>query len=408
MKKIALFTFILIGFTGFSQVHDYVFSVVDQEIKATSLDYNYPNIISRDLADITEEIQKTRIDPLKTKNGSFNVSLFFNDGIYNAYRGIEFSGGYPTNTEATKLQVTFIGESHIGVNIRLNKANTGQDVLTFTDGLRVKLEDFTITALGGNGKALYLKAPSQSGGFSVRDSRINNVYTYHSTEGFSVVMENMFSVVCPRIKVVNFLGSGINLRNNSKTTNYGNSLFGKIDVSTSGNDNTTGFKISTLEDSNKLMNLISIEYLELGSILGEGNGSNAKGVYVKDCGNLTIGKLVSEYLGRNVHLENASNITISNTLLTIERGSNQLEGEAYGYKLDNCSNVKILNGIYYTRDYTAAPVIINDSAYKGGNYIAGELVNGFSTSLIQQGITKRTELNFHQNGNPNDLLGFSP
>ncbi len=384
--------------------HTYVFCVVDGVIFAKSTDPNYKDLSSTDLSEILEEIQKTRIDPIKEVTGSYSISLFFKSGIYNTYKGIVFSGGYPTNTEATKIHISIIGESHTGANIRFNKANTGQDILTFTDGLRVNLENFKITSLGGNGKALYFKSPSQTGGFSVRDSYINNVYTYHSTSDFSVVMENVFSVVCPQIKVVNFSGSGIDVRNNSTTTNFGNCCFGKIDVVASGKDNTTGFKMSTVEGSNKLMNLLNINYLELGSILGEGGGGNAKGIHIENCGNLNIGMIVSEYLGRNIHLENAANITISNSLLTIERSQNQNEGEAYGYKLDKCSNVKILNGIYYTRDYTAAPVIINDDPYKGGNRIIGELVNGFSTSLIQCNEGSSTELQFHQNGNPSDKL----
>lgn len=388
--------------------YTYVFSVEGEEILATSTDVGYPDITSNDLSDIIDEIQSTRIDPKKNVPGNHSVTMYFKNGRYNYTRGMTLSGGYPTNTEATKISISMIGESYIGTGFRLNKADTGEDHFTFTNGLRVNLENFTISALGGNGKALYFKGPSQTGGFSVRDSYINNIYTYHSTEGFSVVMENIFSVICPRIRVTNFEGSGIDIRNNSSTTNYGNSWFGKLDVVASGNDGTTGFKVSTLENSNKLMNLLNINYLELGTIPGEGGGSNATGIHIENSANISIGLLVSEYLGRNAYLENSANITITNSLFTIERSNNQGVGEAFGFRLDNCSNVKILNGIYYTRDYTAAPVIANDDPYKGGNYIAGELTNGFQTSLIQYSIENKTELHFHQNGNPTDLLDIYP
>lgn len=385
-------------------LYDYIFSVEGQTITAFSTSGDYPSLRSNDLSDITKEIQKSRIDPYKNTNGSHNVSMYFRKGIYNSYDEIVFKGGYPTNTRATKISVTMISEDANSTSIRLNKQNLGKDILTFTDGLRVNFQNFTISAQSGNGKALYLKAPSTTNGFSVRDSEINNIYTYHNTDGYSVVMENMFSVKCPYISVTNFGGSGIDLRNNSTTTNFGNSIYGKIDSISSGNEGTTAFKISTLKGSGKIMNLLKIDYLEIGSLKGEGGGSDSKGVHFESSSNVNIGLLVSEYLGENIHFENTANVTIGNTIVTIEKARGQKEGESYGVRLDNCSNVKILNGIYYTTDFTTNPIVINDDIYKNGNSVSGELQNGLPTKNISRDNWVNTKLNIHQNGNIGDTL----
>lgn len=382
---------------------DYLFSVENQLITASSTNSDYPTLKSYDLADIMNTIQETRIDPFKHLNGSTNVSMYLTDGTYNSYDEIVFKGGYPKNTEESKNSVSIIGEDHITTSIRLNRPNLGKDVLTFTDGLRINIQNFTISAQIGNGKALYLKSPSKNGGFSVRDSRIDNIYTHHRTDGFSVVMENMFSVICPRIRIANYGGSGLWLYNNSTLVNYGNCLFGKTDISSSGNKDTVGVEISTLEGSGHIMNLLNMEYLEVGSLKGEGRGSDSKGIYFKDTSNINIGTLVSEYLGENIHFDNVSNLTAGIVTVTIEKALLQEDGESYGVKLDNCSNVKLLNGNYYTTDYTTRPLIVNDNPYKHGNVIYGELKNGLNTNSIDDENKINTEVHMFQNGTLDDV-----
>lgn len=411
MKKLLVLLTLLIGLSSVSQnsesynlaLYDYMFTVKNQLITAYSTNSDYPTIESRDLAAITNEIQRTRIDPFKNTHGSFDISLYFRGGIFNSYSGILFKGGYPTNTEATRISITMVGEDATTTQIRCNKINGGYDIVTFTDGLRGKFKNFRLTAASGNGKALYLKAPSQTGGFSVRDFEIDQIYTYHSTTGYSIVMENIFSVMMPRIKATNFLGSGIDFRNNSKTTNYGNSLAGKIDVRASGNKGTTAFKISTLKNSGKRMNLLNIGYLEIGCEKGEGGGGASKGVHFENASNVTIGMLTSEYLGENIHFENTSNVTVNNITATIEKATGQKDGESYGVWLDNCSNVKLLNGNYYTTDYTTRPLIVNDNPYKHGNVIYGELKNGLNTNSIDDENKINTEVHMFQNGTLDDV-----
>ena len=385
-----------------TQQYSYTVSISNGTINAISSDKNFPNLSSSDLSDIAEAIQTTRIDPLKSVVGNHAISLYFKNGKYNHTRPIEFSGSYPANTDSIRIGLVIEGESHVGVAFNLNAINNGGDVLTFTDGLRVRLENFRVSAAAGNGRALYFKKPDVAGGYSVRDSYINQVYTYHSTAGYSVEFENMFSVVAPRIKVYNFLGSGVNLKNDSNTTNYGNSAFGKFNVVSSGLDGTTGFKVETTGGGN-IMNLLTIDYLELGSNLGEGGGGAAKGIHLDTASNITIGMLVSEYLGENLHVDHSSNITVINSIFTIERATSQLANEAYAIWLENSSNVKILNGIYYTTDQTAAPLIVSNEAGKGGNIVNGQLVNGFALSNIQRTGPELTEIHFHEDGTSNRL-----
>ncbi len=385
--------------------YDYHLEVLGLNIIATPTDKSKPQIINTDLKVIVDQIYSEIVTPFINAgvNGKASVSLKFGKGVFNYYNTIEIDGPYPLNTEGLFVDWVMIGDGHPSTEIKFN-TTLGADGWVFSKGMRIRIENMKFTTQSGNGRLLYCKAPATNGGYSIRDSYINNVHVRGNSIANTplVEFENFFSITVPRLKVLNFGGDCLYLTNNSSTTNYGNSQFGKVNISSGGQDNTYGLKVRTLNNA-KIMNLLTFNYLEVGTTIGEGSGSNAIGVHFERTSNIFVNMLTSEYVGRNVLIENSSNIIFGLTTFTIERANDQLANEAFGFKVLNSQGVKSFNGVYYTTDYTAAPLIIDSSFGKAGNSFTGQLVNGFTVDKIQYNTPNYAELHYHEDGTLNRL-----
>lgn len=262
---------------------------------------------------------------------------------------IEISGWTPGVKPSNSIK--FIGDK-----AAIYQAGTG-DLFKITNGASVEFDGVNMSVFdttGGSVVRLY-KDTITSGATEIAAwrIRINNCRIGSGSKlSDAVILENFFEGNMDKVGIESFYKTSLHLRNNSTTTNFGNSDFGIIGLMAPDDNNEAGLKITSLHPET-VMNLNTFKQLNIGNTFYSPGQPNGNGIYIDGGSYTKVGFADIEYMPNSVVIKNGRGNSILDGYIAPDGGNGT------GVKIGPASNGNYIAGTF-SMDATTA-VIVSDS-----------------------------------------------